>query len=99
MTKTRNFRYSWPHNNIFNRAQHENELLQSILSQPVEEASPETPFEGNCEDLKPILKRFLERHQRTNYKLILRKSQNKVSSFRLYVQYFVSNVHYNDKLL
>lgn len=80
ITRTRNFKYTWPHNNIFNQTYNDDILMQDILRQQVG-IDRTFAYENSCEILKNILKCFFIRHKNTNYKLLLKKSMGNVRIF------------------
>lgn len=79
IARTRNFRCTWPHNNLFATAIDERYLLRSVVSQNVGLKRNEINDDKKLSDLKHILRCFLRRHRRTSYKSILRKCTIKVS--------------------
>lgn len=78
MTRTRNLRYTWPHNNIFVRSKSGESLLSSVLKQPVG-LDRSFAYTDRCSDLELILLKFHRKHKKTNYKLLLKKSRYPVS--------------------
>lgn len=79
ITRSRDFRCTWPHNNLFATAKDEDSLLQNLLMQKVGRRNQINDNE-NLKNLKNILKCFLQHHRKTNYKLVLKKCVVKVST-------------------